>query len=74
MKTKFGELSKASHLILLGMKRYASEKNKFPEWEEVAAVATSVQNIYLQTAAKGLAGFWSTMTFMKFARDSGEMR
>lgn len=52
------------------MKRYASEKNKFPEWEEIAAVATAVQNIYLQTAAKGLAGFWSSLNFAKDARDS----
>lgn len=44
-----------------------------PEWEEIAAVATSVQNIYLQSCAKKLGGYWSSMTFAKEARDSIEM-
>ncbi|EAR85243.1 nitroreductase (macronuclear) [Tetrahymena thermophila SB210] len=74
IENKFSEISKASHIILLCMKRYASEKNVMPEWEEIAAVATSVQNIYLQTAAKGFGGYWSSMTFARHARDSKEMR
>ncbi|KAL4493568.1 hypothetical protein ABPG72_004061 [Tetrahymena utriculariae] len=71
---KFSEIQKASHIILLCMKRYANENNIMPEWEEISAVAMSVQNIYLQTAAKGFGGYWSSMTFAKDARDSKEMR
>ena len=74
MESKFEENAKASHIILICMKRCAEEKNVYPEWEEVAAVACAVQNIYLQATAKNLGGFWSSMTFAKHARDSQEMR
>lgn len=31
-----------------------------PEWEEVAALATAVQNMWLTATAYGLGGYWST--------------
>lgn len=31
-----------------------------PAWEEVAATATSVQNIWLAASAKGLGGYWGS--------------
>lgn len=33
---------------------------RFPEWEEVAAVACAVQNAWLAATALGLAGFWTS--------------
>lgn len=33
---------------------------KIPEWEEVAAVACSIQNLLLSAHTRGLGGYWST--------------
>jgi len=49
---------KASHIIAIGMKR-TTVKN-IPEVEDIAAVACSVQNMYLSLAAYGLGGYWTT--------------
>jgi nitroreductase len=49
---------KASHVIALCMKR--NEARRFPEMEEVEAVACAVQNIYLSVTAYGLGGYWTT--------------
>jgi hypothetical protein len=35
--------SKASHLIVIGMKRQALPDKRLPEWEEICATAASVQ-------------------------------
>lgn len=48
----------ASHIISLGMKRHA-DKN-IPEFEEIAAVACAVQNMYLTAAAYGVGCYWTT--------------
>lgn len=59
---------KASHVIAIGMKR-TTTKN-IPEVEDIAAVACSVQNIYLSVTAYGLGGYWTTggVTYMENAR------
>jgi nitroreductase len=49
---------KASHVVAICLKR--DPNKKFPEVEEVAAVATAVQNIYLSVSAYGLGGYWTT--------------
>lgn len=49
---------KASHIIAIGMKR-TTVKN-IPEVEDIAAVACSVQNMYLSLTAYGLGGYWTT--------------
>ena len=49
---------KASHVIALCLKRH--EARRFPEIEEVSAVACAVQNIYLSVWAYGLGGYWTT--------------
>lgn len=38
---------------------------RLPEWEEVAAIACSVQNIWLGVSALGLGGYWSTPSSIK---------
>ena len=48
----------ASHIISIGMKR--SIEVSIPEFEEIAAVAAAVQNIYLSTAVYGIGGYWTT--------------
>lgn len=35
-------------------------QKRVPEWEELAAVAASVQNIWLSAYAQGIGGYWST--------------
>lgn len=49
---------KASHIIAICMKRDPAKK--FPELEEIAAVACAIQNIYLSVTAYGLGGYWTT--------------
>ena len=49
---------KASHVIAICMKR--DPNKKFPEVEEICAVACAVQNIYLSVTAYGLGGYWTT--------------
>jgi nitroreductase len=48
----------ASHVIAICMKR--SKAKKFPEIEEVAAVACAVENMYLSTTVYGVGGYWTT--------------
>ena len=48
---------------------------RLPEWEEICAVAMSVQNMHLMTTALDHVGaFWSSHTWCKAARDSMELR
>ncbi|MCE3281266.1 MAG: nitroreductase [Chitinophagaceae bacterium] len=49
---------RASHVIAICMKRDPS--GKIPEVEEVAAVATAVQNFALTLHAAGYGGYWTT--------------
>ena len=51
-----------SHLIIIGMKRQTQEVKRLPEWEEICAVAASVQNLHLAlTSISDLGGFWSSL-------------
>lgn len=50
--------TRSAAVILIGMKR--SAKELIPEWEEIAAVACAVQNLWLSATAYGLGGYWST--------------
>ncbi len=49
---------KASHIIAICLKR--DPNKKFPEIEEISAVACAVQNMYLTIAAMGIGGYWTT--------------
>ena len=59
---------RASHVITICMKR--DPNKKFPEVEEIAAVACAVENIYLSVTAYGLGGYWTTggITYNEKAR------
>jgi nitroreductase len=58
-----------SHIISIGMKR--STEVSIPEFEEIAAVACAVQNIYLSTTVYGIGGYWTTggITFEEGAKE-----
>ena len=49
---------KCSHIISIGMQR--PETEKFPEVEEIEAVACAVQNMYLTAAAYGVGCYWGS--------------
>ncbi|MEM7769016.1 MAG: nitroreductase [Cyanobacteria bacterium P01_A01_bin.37] len=49
---------KASHVIVIGMKRQESEI--IPEIEEIEAIACSVQNMALTATAYGICSFWGS--------------
>ena len=40
------------------------EAERVPEWQEIAAVAMAVQNMWLTATASGLGAFWSTPGFL----------
>jgi len=51
----------SSHIIAICMQR--DEDKRVPKWEEKAAIACAVQNIYLTVSAMGLGGYWSTPAY-----------
>jgi len=53
----------SSHIILICMQRDPEER--VPEWEEVAAVACAVQNLWLSCQPAGVGGYWSTPKYSK---------
>jgi len=64
-----------SHLVVIGMARKSLPEKWLPEWEEICAVASSVQNMHLAlTSLGGTGGFWSSHTWCRRWRDSQEMR
>lgn len=56
----------ASHVIAICMKA----SKRFPQVEEVEAVACAVQNLHLTLTAYGIGGYWSSggVTYMKKAK------
>lgn len=52
-----------SHVIAICMERDAKES--VPEWEEVAATAMAVQNIWLSASAYGIGAYWSSPSTIK---------
>lgn len=64
-----------SHLVLIGMRRQSKPDKRLPEWEEISAVAMSVQNMHLMTTSlEQVGGYWSSFNWCKSARDSQEMK
>lgn len=45
-------------IIAICMRRH--EESRIPEWEEIAATAMAVQNIYLSCTAYGIGCYWSS--------------
>jgi len=57
---KKADKAKVSHLIAICMKRATNPDKTMPEWEEIAACASAVQNMHLMATALGVACYWST--------------
>ncbi|MEL6274866.1 MAG: nitroreductase [Bacteroidota bacterium] len=45
---------------LIGIVLHRDPEERVPEWEEIAAVAMAVQNIWLSLDQYGLGGYWSS--------------
>lgn len=54
---------KAACIIAICMKR--DDKERLPEWEEVAAVACAVQNMWLTASAYDIGAYWSSPGFIR---------
>ncbi len=53
--------------IAIIFERDAAER--IPEWQEIAAVAMAVQNMWLTATAMGYGAFWSTPEFLHLLND-----
>lgn len=56
------DLEKVPVAIAIILERDAAER--LPEWEEIAAVAMSVQNMWLTATDMGLGAFWASPQFL----------
>jgi len=68
MRTK---TTRASCVIAIYMQRDSEER--LPEWEEIAAVASAVQNMWLTCTAMGIGAYWSSPSAFINTRDFTEV-
>jgi len=52
--------NRCSHIVGIGMKRKTLVKRTNPLWEEISAVATSIQNASLMATSLKIACYWSS--------------
>lgn len=57
----------ASAIIVICMQR--DIKARVPEWEEIAATAMAVQNMWLTCTANNIGCYWSTPMLIEYAGD-----
>ncbi len=57
---------KSSHIICICIK---FNNEIVPEWEEIAATAMSVQNLYISCVDSKIGGYWSTPKYCKKIND-----
>lgn len=51
---------KTSHVICICM---TPNSSLLPEWEEIAATAMAVQNLWISCVGSGIGGYWSTPSY-----------
>lgn len=56
------KVAQSDCIIAINMEVHA---DKVPEWEEVAAVACAVQNMWLTATAYGIGAYWSSPAILK---------
>lgn len=61
------KVKKSGSVIAICMQRDPNES--VPEWEEVAATAMAVQNIWLQLEGLDLGGYWSSPSLKDYLKD-----
>lgn len=54
--------TRCNAIVALGLAHDA--EGRFPLWEDEAALAAAVQNMYLMCTAHGIGGYWSTPKFL----------
>ncbi len=62
---------KAGAVIAICMQRDPQER--LPEWEEIAATAMAVQNIWLTCTELGLGGYWSSPGLIRYMDEFFEL-
>lgn len=62
---------KAAAVIAICMQRDAAES--LPEWEEIAATAMAVQNMWLLATEKGIGSYWSSPGLIKHMNEFIEL-
>lgn len=63
---------KAAAIIAICMQRDPQER--VPEWEEVAATAMAVQNMWLACTAHGIGSYWSSPGLIQYMDEFFEMQ
>lgn len=63
---------RAAAVIAICMQRDPNES--LPEWEEIAAVAMAVQNMWLCCAEMGIGAYWSSPGLIKYMHEFFEMQ
>lgn len=62
---------KSAAVIAIGIQRDPQER--VPEWEEIAAVAMAVQNMWLACTELGIGAYWSSPGLIKYMDEFYEM-
>ena len=62
---------RAAAVILICMQR--DPKESIPEWEEIAATAMAVQNMWLMCTELGIGSYWSSPSLINFIGDFTEL-
>ena len=55
------KFDKSSHIICICMK---IKRDLLPEWEEIAATAMAVQNLWISCVGSNIGGYWSTPKYI----------
>jgi len=66
-----GKCLKSGAVIAVCMQR--DLKERVPEWEEIAATAMAVQNVWLRLKEFGLGGYWSTPALKDYFKNFYEL-
>ena len=59
---------------VLGICMQRDPAKRLPKWEEIAALACAVQNMWLTCTALGIGAYWSTPNFVVDAKDFPQIK
>lgn len=71
LKNSLEKILTSGAVIAICMQR--DPKESLPEWEEIAATAMAVQNMWLMAGQLGLAGYWSSPGYIEDMQDELEL-
>ena len=61
------KIKQSSHIIIICMQR--DPKESVPEWEEIAATAMDVQNMWLKATELKLGAYWSSPSTIQYMNE-----